>query len=110
MFYAYLRRAVPTEYFDVFNFFNQPDANGRVALLPMQDLWGWVDYQWGYRGSDFVWQGINQPLLHRTFDPWSKENEGAYLELNRAIYNKDEVLVSLSCKSMTFGGYCWIEA
>lgn len=87
--YHKLRIEVPSEYFRVFEFFNKPTNEGRVAILPQPSLWGWEFNQWGYRGSGFIWQGIDNPTLHRSFDPWSSYNEGYYHELSQAVYAKD---------------------
>jgi len=87
--YDKLRLEVPEEYFDTFGFFSGEQNQGRVAILPQPSLWGWEFNRWGYRGSGFIWQGIANPLLHRSFDPWSMENESYYQELSKALYDQD---------------------
>ena len=87
--YDRLKLEIPQEYFDVFEFFNKDEHGGRVAILPQPSFWGWEYDRWGYRGSGIIWQGISSPILHRSFDPWSKENESYYLEITDAIYRKD---------------------
>jgi hypothetical protein len=92
-FYDRLKLQVPKEYFEVFEFFDKQKQSGRVALLPQPSFWGWEYLTWGYRGSGFIWQGVNKPLLHRSFDPWSSLNETYYQELSLAISSGDaEVL------------------
>lgn len=87
-FYDSLRTALPNEYFEFFRFFDK-NPGGRIALVPQPILWGWEYLKWGYRGSGFIWQGIGNPVLHRSFDPWSAENESYYQEFSRAYYLKD---------------------
>ncbi|MBN1262978.1 MAG: hypothetical protein JW991_01325 [Candidatus Pacebacteria bacterium] len=87
--YPELKLKIPREYFEVFDFFNQPGRNGRVALLPQPHFWNWEFNRWGYRGSGFIWQGIKNPTLHRAFDPWSLESQTYYQQLSRVIYQED---------------------
>jgi len=87
--YDKLKLEIPQEYFEAFNFFDKPENKGRVAILPQPTFWNWEYSRWGYRGSGFIWQGISSPLLHRSFDPWSSQNEGYYQEIADAIYRKD---------------------
>ncbi|MFC1710190.1 hypothetical protein ACFL0F_00835 [Patescibacteria group bacterium] len=88
--YERLKLSVPNEYFEVIGFFNKEENKGRVALLPQPSFWGWEYTKWGYRGSGFIWQGINNPTLHRSFDPWSDLNETYYWQLNRALSARDK--------------------
>lgn len=79
---------VPQEYFDTFEWLNaQPD--GRVLKLPMQSMYGWNFYDWGYQGAGFTWFGINKPTLDREFDRWNSLNEIAYTELVGAYFNNN---------------------
>lgn len=80
---------LPQEYLKLFEYFNTQPKSQRIAFFPMQTLWGWNFYDWGYRGSGFLWYGIEQPVLDRAFDVWSPYNEAFYLEAFRAIYDKD---------------------
>jgi hypothetical protein len=86
-FYQKLQTIIPSEYFDVFDYFqNHSQVKGKVAYLPQPTYWGWLTYGWGYRGSGFPWYGTPQPILDRAFDVWSLENEGYYWELDHALY------------------------
>jgi hypothetical protein len=83
---------LPTSYSNLFTYFKTVDM-GRVATLPAHYLWGWQYHDWGYRGSGFLWYGIEQPILDRAFDVWSPYNETFYNQLSTALYgaNKTEV-------------------
>jgi len=84
----YLRRDIPSEYSELFEYFKTQPA-GRIANLPQYNHWGWGFYSWGYRGSGFLWYGLPQALLDRAFDAWSKESETYYEEISSAIYSAD---------------------
>lgn len=80
-----MRINIPSEYFLSFDFLNSRTNGGRVAILPVNNFWGWQIHSWGYRGSGFYWYGIKNPILDRAFDVWSKQNENFYEELNFAL-------------------------
>lgn len=90
-FYPKLRVTIPQEYFQLFNYTSTEQPFSRIASFPIHSLWGWTtsSNQWGYRGSGFIWQAIRQPLVDRSFDPWSKENETMFLQMNQALYRQD---------------------
>jgi hypothetical protein len=97
-----LRVVIPGEYFELFDWFEQQDPNSRILSTPMSVYWGWPYHNWGYRGSGFIWYGIKQPILARSFDVWSVKNEGAYWEFSQAIYSKDiDLLENLMRKYAT---------
>jgi hypothetical protein len=81
-----LRLKVPKEYFTLFDWFDTQEPDKKVLYLPAFDYVGWQYHDWGYRGSGFLWYGIKQPIIDRTFDTWGSENEALYLELRNAIY------------------------
>lgn len=85
-----MRRTIPSEYFQVFDFFKSQDPATRIANLPQHTYWGWLFYNWGYRGSGFLWYGIRQPILDRAFDVWEKSSEKYYDEMSTAIYSQDQ--------------------
>ncbi len=89
MIYDRMKVKIPQEYFEMFEFFKH-ESVGRVAYFPVQTFWGWDFLRWGYRGSGFLWYGMEQPILHRSFDVWSSYNEGFYREISEAVYNCDE--------------------
>lgn len=76
---------LPSYYLDTVSYFEKVDSTKRIATFPLTDFWGWQFNDWGYRGSGFIWYGIPQPILSRTFDVWSTFNEEFYEEANYAI-------------------------
>jgi len=96
--YETTRIDIPNSYFEMFEFFNESDDNGRIANLPQGWNWGWSVYDWpaspesnlggGYSGSGFLWYGIKQPIMDRAFDVWGKGNESYYWEISKAIYSE----------------------
>jgi hypothetical protein len=60
--------------------------------LPDYTYWGWFFNTWGYDGSGFLWYGVEQPIISRTFDVWSRESENYYWEIKQAIESEDPVL------------------
>jgi hypothetical protein len=82
-----LRQAIPQEYFDLFTYMRTQDPSARIASFPQFSFWGWESYDWGYRGSGFLWYGLRQPLLDRAFDPWDKNSENYYQEMSTALYS-----------------------
>lgn len=109
-FYDNLRLKVPTEYFELFKFFQNEDRlRGRIANLPQPTFWGWTTYGWGYRGSGFPWYGIPQPMLDRNFDVWSPESEHYYNEVSNAIYANDSKEYFLRVLDKYGVDYVWID-
>lgn len=84
-----VKRELPNEYFELFSWFK--GKQGRIAKLPMQTLWGWEYHNWAYEGSGFLTYGLENSLMDRDFDRWSKENETFYNQASFAIYNQDLV-------------------
>lgn len=80
-----MRLAVPSYYLDAVDYFKAQDPTRRIADFPLTDFWGWKFNDWGYRGSGFLWYGIPQPMLDRTFDVWSPLNEAFYNEARHAV-------------------------
>ncbi|HUV71974.1 MAG TPA: hypothetical protein VMW25_03110 [Clostridia bacterium] len=91
LFYFKERQEIPFEYFQVFDFFEKEEAS-RVANFPQAHFWSWNFYRWGYSGSGFLWYGIDQPILDRAFDPWSKENENYFWEISYAVFSQNQAL------------------
>lgn len=87
--YTNLRIQIPEDYRDLFTHMKTQDPDNRIAVLPQPAYWSWKFYEFGYRGSGFLWHGLKQPLLDRAFDPWSATNENYYWELSAALYAKD---------------------
>lgn len=91
--YTNLRVTPPEDYQQFFRYMQQADKTARTAILPQPSHWSWKHYDFGYRGSGFIWEGIPQPLMDRAFDPWSQFNEQYYWELRYALYKKDAFLL-----------------
>jgi hypothetical protein len=85
-----MRVDLPSYYLDTINYFNSQDPTDRIADFPLTDFWGWKFTDWGYRGSWFLWYGIPQPVLDRTFDVWSHYNENFYSEISHAVEAGDK--------------------
>jgi len=80
---------IPDDYQSVINYFKTNDKNSRIALLPDYTFWGWFFNKWGYNGSGFLWYGIEQPIVSRTFDVWSKASESYFWESKTAFEAED---------------------
>jgi hypothetical protein len=85
---------IPKDYLETISYFKTVDKNQRIALLPEYTFWGWYYNNWGYNGSGFLWYGIEQPIVSRTFDVWSKTSESYYWELKTAFESGDSAQVS----------------
>jgi hypothetical protein len=83
---------IPNDYFKTFDYFKTQDKTARIMNLPQGSYWGWEVYQWGARGSGFLWYGIEQPILDRAFDVWSSDSENYYWQLNYALQKRDKNL------------------
>ena len=92
--YRRMRVAIPEEYFELFDYLQTQDRTLRLADFPQHTFWGWYFYDWGYRGSGFLWYGIKQPILSRTFDMWSRHNEAYYHEVTYALYSENPDLLA----------------
>ncbi len=82
-----LRVKMEPEYMDVIRFLDNQPTPARIATLPQPTFYNWEYHQNNYRGSGFVWYGIPQATLERSFDPWSNINENYYWELSQALYS-----------------------
>lgn len=89
----YMQVKIPDEYFEMFNWFNKESNSGRVANLPIHSFWGWIYYNWGFQGAQFISFGIKQPLMDRDYDRWNPSNEQYYREMSYAIYSQDSKLL-----------------
>lgn len=82
----------PPEYFSAMEYLNNQE-NGRIALLPIHQYWGWIYHNWDYEGAGFEWFGLKDPLLDREFDRWNPNNEQFYWEASYAVYSKNLFLL-----------------
>ncbi len=80
---------IPNDYFEVINYFKNEDKNKRIALFPEYTFWGWFFTRWGLNGSGFLWYGIEQPIVSRTFDVWSEKSESYFWEIKTAVESED---------------------
>lgn len=87
--YQKMKVDLPTEYNQLFSFFNDQPKQARIALLPAESIWGWDIYDWGYRGSGFLWYGIEQPILSRAFDVFSPFDETFYHQFFESLRSRD---------------------
>lgn len=88
--YTNFKLSIPNEYFELFEYFkNQGD--GRIANFPQTSPNGWEIYNWGYRGSGFLWYGIKQPILDRAFDVWDKNSENYFWEIYKSTYSNNPI-------------------
>lgn len=85
-----MRLSLPQEYSDLFSYLKNQDPATRIASFPQYTFWGWNYYDWGYRGSGFLWYGIKQPILDRAFDVWEKSSEKYYEEISSALYSNNQ--------------------
>lgn len=89
LFYKQEKINISIEYFQTFDYFSKQKLSTRIANFPQPTYWGWGFENWGYGGSGFLWYGISQPILDRTFDVWNRESENYYWEISRALYSKN---------------------
>ena len=87
-----MKVTVPQAYRETIKYFDEQDRSKRIALLPDYTYWGWFSHKWGYDGSGFIWYGIEQPIVSRTFDVWSLNSESYFWEVKEAIESKDVLL------------------
>lgn len=84
-----MRVTVPDEYSELMQYMKTVPTQKRIALLPDYTYWGWFFHRWGYNGSGFLWYGIEQPVVSRTFDVWSPNSESYFWEIKSAIEAED---------------------
>ncbi len=84
-----MRKKIPNEYFQLYDWFKDKQVNGRIAKLPIDSFAGWIYYKWGYQGAGFLWFNLKAPLLDRDFDRWIPYNEQYYWEMSHAMYSRD---------------------
>ncbi|OGK26398.1 hypothetical protein A3D80_02720 [Candidatus Roizmanbacteria bacterium RIFCSPHIGHO2_02_FULL_40_13b] len=80
-----MKVSIPKQYFSLFDYFKNKPEHDRIALLPDATFWGWFNYRWGYTGSGFLWYGIKQPIISRTFDVWSDKSESYFWQMKTAL-------------------------
>lgn len=73
---------IPPQYFEVAGTVNSAKNLGRFIHLPNEKISYWKSYMWGYIGSDFLGYMLKKPIIDRTYEPASSEND----QFNRALY------------------------
>lgn len=91
--YSMLRLPFPKDYKETISFFQKQNPNARISILPEASFWNWQYHTDGYRGSGFLWYGLPQAVMERSFDPWSSASEEYYWELSQAIYSQNPSLL-----------------
>lgn len=86
-----MKQELPQPYKEAIKYFKTIDKNKRIGLLPEYTFWGWYHNNWGYDGSGFLWYGIEQPMISRTFDVWSLTSENYFWELRTALEAEDSI-------------------
>lgn len=81
----HMKNEIPAAYFELFEWSKTASPQSRMALLPLETAAGWHYLSWGYEGPGFWWFGLEQPLIVRDADRWSKYNETFYKELQYAL-------------------------
>ena len=89
LFSSEMKTNLPKEYKNLIKYFNNEDKNKRISLLPDYTFWGWFFHKWGYNGSGFLWYGIEQPIISRTFDVWSPVSENYFWEEKQALESEN---------------------
>lgn len=84
---------IPSNYFQTFEWFNTKAKDERVAPLPVHSFWGWIYYNWGFQGAQFITFGIKQPVLDRDYDRWNPHNEQYFREMSYAVYSQNIDLI-----------------
>lgn len=92
LFYYRVQARIPKEYFELFDYFKTQPKGERIANFPQHSYSGWTFYNWDYSGSGFLWYGIEQPIIDRAFDVWSREDENYFNEISYAIYSDNPQL------------------
>jgi len=87
--YDHLKLPLPEAYSDLMSYLNTQDPTLRILYLPIRDFAGWRYYDFGYRGSGFLWYGVRQPIIDRAFDIWSPTDETAFTEIADSVYTGD---------------------
>lgn len=78
---------IPKAYQEIATAINQDPDYVRVLHLPFDAESYWRPYSWGYFGSTFLAFMLDKPLLERTFEPASRENDQVNQTLNELIVN-----------------------
>ena len=74
---------IPQAYFTLAETINLEKESTRVLHLPLEKTSYWKSYSWGYVGSTFLTFMLNKPLIDRTFEPASLEND----QFHQALLN-----------------------
>lgn len=82
---------LPESYSQMAEYLNNNEVEGRVLHLPVDQYSYWKSYNWGYFGSSFLSFMLDKPLLDRTFEPASLENDYYFSQLHSEINSISKV-------------------
>lgn len=85
-FYQKLGVYFPKEYEEVAEIINSKKSQDRVLYVPNSPSIGWTYFDWGYRGSGFLWYFLNSNVLDEAFEIHSKYNSQAIRLSKEAFY------------------------
>lgn len=85
-----VRTHIPDQYQEVARLVDQ-ESTGRLLHLPFDEYSYWKSYQWGYVGSSFLHFMLHQPLIDRTFEPASMENDEFHLQILDIVRNSSQL-------------------
>lgn len=86
-----VKTSIPPQYQEVATYLDQDKTFGRVLHLPFSRDSYWKTYSWGYVGSAFLNFMIERPLIDRTWEPASLENDYLHQSIQGLIVNFDEL-------------------
>lgn len=110
--------SVPQEYFDLENFLQTTDTSGRIYYAPPSNQNYFREYNWGFRGSQFISYVVTNPVMDLSSAVGSSYGEGAMLELFstfksgsvekfETLLNKYDVKYLLVDRSLKTEGYTY---
>lgn len=87
LFHDLVKVSFPPAYKELVDSIHHTDSKGRVLHLPFDQHSYWRSYEWGYFGSSFLNFALINPLLDRTFEPASLENDYFFQALHHNSIN-----------------------
>lgn len=91
LFSQLVRVSVPAGYSQAAQLVDSQVGAGRVLHLPFDQFSYWKSYNWGYFGSTFLSFMLRRPLLERTFEPASLDNDFYFLQLEHEAIGSSQV-------------------
>jgi len=84
----------PKEYTEVSKILSSKNSPQRMLYFPNSPSIGWTFYEWGYRGSGFLWYFLNENILNEAFEIHSKYNTEILSEAKLAFYEGNTLELS----------------